>query len=87
MDHPTPPLTSLRIAANRRKALKSTGPRTPAGKRRVALNARNRDLCPEELVAGQEGAKTKDESTTETQRHKEDKREGRADKAKQTQVA
>jgi hypothetical protein len=39
----------LRIAANRRNALKSTGPRTVAGKRRVALNARRRDLCSEEL--------------------------------------
>jgi len=39
----------LRIAANRRNALKSTGPRTAAGKRRVALNARRRDLCSEEL--------------------------------------
>ncbi len=39
----------LRIAANRRNALKSTGPRTAAGKRRVALNARRRGLCSEEL--------------------------------------
>ncbi len=39
----------LRIAANRRNALKSTGPRTPAGKRRAALNALSRDLCPQEL--------------------------------------
>jgi len=39
----------LRIAANRRNALKSTGPRTLAGKRRVALNARRRGLCSEEL--------------------------------------
>jgi len=38
----------LRIAANRRNALKSTGPRTLAGKRRVALNARRRDLCSEQ---------------------------------------
>jgi len=39
----------LQIAANRRNDLKSTGPRTAAGKRRVALNGRRRDLCPEEL--------------------------------------
>ena len=39
----------LKIAANRRNALKSTGPKTAAGKRRVALNTRSRDLVPEEL--------------------------------------
>ncbi len=39
----------LRIAANRRNALKSTGPKTPAGKRRSALNARRRNLFPHEL--------------------------------------
>jgi len=39
----------LRILANRRNALKSTGPRTTAGKRRAALNARRRGLCSEEL--------------------------------------
>jgi len=38
----------LRIAASR-NALKSTGRRTAAGKRRVALNTRSRDLIPEEL--------------------------------------
>jgi len=31
---------SLRTLANRRNALKSTGPRTVAGKRRAALNSR-----------------------------------------------
>jgi hypothetical protein len=41
--------SSLRIAANRRNALKSTGPRTAAGKRRVALNALVRGLLPEDL--------------------------------------
>jgi hypothetical protein len=38
--------TTLRQAANRRNARKSTGPRTRAGKRRVALNALRRALCP-----------------------------------------
>jgi hypothetical protein len=32
-----------RLAANRRNAQKSTGPRTAAGKRRVALNVQRRD--------------------------------------------
>ena len=32
-------LTAARIAARRRNALKSTGPRTPMGKSRVALNS------------------------------------------------
>lgn len=39
----------LRLAANRRNALKSTGPKTAAGKRRVALNGLRRSLCSEEL--------------------------------------
>jgi len=39
----------LRMAANRRNALKSTGPRTAAGKRRAALNSLNTSLCPEDL--------------------------------------
>jgi len=43
------PPSALKIAANRRNALKSTGPKTAAGKRRVALNTRRRDLIPEEL--------------------------------------
>jgi len=34
----------LRTAADRRNALKSSGPRTLTGKRRVALTARRRDL-------------------------------------------
>jgi hypothetical protein len=38
-----------RIAANRRNALKSTGPRTAAGKRRAALNSMARGLFPEDL--------------------------------------
>ena len=41
--------SALKIAANRRNALKSTGPRTEAGKRRVALNPRRHGLIPEEL--------------------------------------
>lgn len=45
---PTPERVSARIAANRRNALKSTGPRTAAGKRRVALNRMTRGLCSEE---------------------------------------
>jgi hypothetical protein len=42
-------LSPARLAANRRNAQKSTGPKTNAGKRRVALNTRSRDLMPEEL--------------------------------------
>lgn len=37
--------TNPHLAANRRNALKSTGPRSLAGKRRVALNALKRPLC------------------------------------------
>jgi len=35
-------VTPARLAANRRSALKSTGPRTEAGKRRSSLNALGR---------------------------------------------
>ncbi len=48
-----PPLSSAlspaRLAANRRNAQKSTGPKTKAGKRRVALNARRLGLAPPEI--------------------------------------
>jgi hypothetical protein len=43
------PPSPLKIAANRRNALKSTGPRSAAGKRRVALNTRSHGLIPEGL--------------------------------------
>jgi len=42
-----PLLSPARLAANRRNAKKSTGPKTKAGKRRVALNARR--LAPPEM--------------------------------------
>jgi len=39
---PKPPLSPVRLAANRRHARKSTGPKAKAGKRRVTLNALRR---------------------------------------------
>lgn len=39
-------LTAAQLAANRRNAKKSTGPRTPEGKRRAALNSLKKSLCP-----------------------------------------
>ncbi len=48
----SPTLTPARLAANRRNALKSTGPKTAAGKRRSALNARSRNLCPQKSCSG-----------------------------------
>jgi len=43
-----PLLSPARLAANRRNAQKSSGPKTKAGKRRAALNARRLDVaCPE----------------------------------------
>jgi len=42
-------LTAARLAANRRNALKSTGPKTAAGKRRVSLNTLRAGLCSPEL--------------------------------------
>ncbi len=42
--------TSARAAANRRNALRSTGPRTPAGKARVALNKVQHGLRSEMVV-------------------------------------
>ena len=44
-----PVLTPARLAANRRNAQKSTGPRTAAGKRRAALNSRRRGLVSPEI--------------------------------------
>jgi hypothetical protein len=39
-------LSPAKLAANRRNALKSTGPKTAAGKRRVAMNSRrDHELC------------------------------------------
>ena len=46
---PKPALSAARLAANRRNARKSTGPKTKAGKRRVALNARRLDFAPPEI--------------------------------------
>ncbi len=42
-------MTPARLAANRRNALKSTGPRTRAGKHRASLNGRTQGLCPQQL--------------------------------------
>ena len=42
-------LSPSRLAANRRNAFKSTGPRTKAGKYRSALNSHQSRLCPEAL--------------------------------------
>src|SRR5512144_2165864 len=39
------PVSPRRVAANRANARKSTGPRTAAGKKRVARNARKHGLC------------------------------------------
>jgi len=40
-----PSLSPARLAANRRNAQKSTGPKTKAGKRRAALNGRRLDIA------------------------------------------
>ena len=42
--------SAARLAANRRNAQKSTGPRTAAGKRRAALNSQRRGLAPPEIA-------------------------------------
>jgi len=44
-----PVSSPARLAANRRNAQKSTGPRTAAGKRRAALNSQRRGLAPPEI--------------------------------------
>jgi hypothetical protein len=43
------PASPLKLAGNRRNALRPTGSTTAAGKRRVALNTRSRGMIPEEL--------------------------------------
>jgi len=45
----SPALRPARLAAKRRNAQKSTDPKTKAGKRRVALNARRLGLAPPEI--------------------------------------
>ncbi|HXZ31003.1 MAG TPA: hypothetical protein VEH30_01865 [Terriglobales bacterium] len=47
---PKPPLSERRIQANRRNALRSTGPRTARGKRTVARNALKHGLLAREAV-------------------------------------
>ncbi len=42
--------TKKQIKANRENAKKSTGPRTPEGKRRVSMNALKHGLCAQEMV-------------------------------------
>ena len=50
-------MTSLKqIEANRRNALRSTGPRTPEGKKRSRRNARRHGLTSETLIAALEDA-------------------------------
>ncbi len=44
-----PASRAARLAANRRNAQKSTGPRTAAGKRRAALNSQRRGLASPEI--------------------------------------
>jgi len=44
------PVTNARLNANRRNAQHSTGPRTPEGKARAALNALRHGLCAERPV-------------------------------------
>ncbi len=39
-------MTPAKLAANRRNARKSAGPRTRVGKHRAAVNGRTRSLCP-----------------------------------------
>ena len=44
-ERPKRPISQRRLAANRRNALHSTGPRTAAGKKRVARNALKHGIC------------------------------------------
>ncbi len=46
----TMPASHLKIAANRRNARRSTGPRTPSGKTRAAMNARRHGLFAREVL-------------------------------------
>jgi hypothetical protein len=50
------PCSEKRLQANRRNAQNSTGPRTPAGKAKVARNATKHGLCSAEIVLPTEDA-------------------------------
>ena len=54
-------LTKEKLAANRRNARKSTGPRTPEGKARVAQNARKHGLTAQGAIVT---AETREAYTT-----------------------
>ena len=49
-NHSLKPSSDRRVAANRRNALKSTGPKTPEGKARSAQNARRHGLSANNIV-------------------------------------
>src|SRR3954462_14574520 len=52
------PTSPRRLAANRRNALKSTGPRTSAGKKRSSRNALKHGLCASTAIVTSEDAPT-----------------------------
>jgi hypothetical protein len=60
---PKRPFSERRLAANRANALKSTGPRTPEGKRRSALNATRHGILSQVLHLPEEEMAAYDEFT------------------------
>jgi hypothetical protein len=61
------PVSERKLSANRANAQKSTGPRTPEGKRRVARNAVKHGILAREVFIGEGDGAEREEDFSELQ--------------------